>query len=58
MSTSTNMVLNGNLSEFEELCVYYMVMLYVYTLYSNERSSISTKVRFVEFGYKQPGIQD
>jgi hypothetical protein len=45
-STSTNMVLHGNLSEFEELCLYYLVMMYVYRLYREEPSAYSREPAF------------
>jgi hypothetical protein len=56
ISTSTNMVLDGNLSEFEELALYYLVTVYVHRLYRNERISVSTKERFGKIGEKLPSI--
>jgi hypothetical protein len=43
MSHSTNMALHGNLSEFEELCLYYLLMMYVYRLYYNDRRAALQK---------------
>lgn len=36
LSHFTNMALNGNISEFEELALYYLFMLYVYKLHQRE----------------------
>ena len=52
LSTSTNMVLHGNLSEFEELCLYYLVMLYVYRLYCNERNAFPGAPTLIVTGEK------
>jgi hypothetical protein len=46
ISHSTNMSLDGNLSEFEELCLYYLLMMYVYRLYDNDRKAVAEKRRY------------
>lgn len=47
LSDRTNMALNGNISEFEELPLYYLFLMYVYSLYSKALNAIShSKVIF------------
>ena len=38
------MALKGNISEFEELALYYLLLLYVYKLYRKEYRYFSTSV--------------
>jgi hypothetical protein len=41
LSNFTNMALHGNISEFEELPLYYLFLIYVYKLYSKELNAVN-----------------